>query len=80
MFAGEILRFEGMQETEAYCSRSNAPDAMIPSYNGGKFPLSTHLAQRVRAMIADPQSWSNLPLPVAEWLALQREKSAIPDF
>ncbi len=78
VFAGEILRFEGMQETEAYCSRSNAADPMIPSYNGGKFPLSTHLAQRVRAMIAEPKSWPNLPRPVAEWLALQQEKSAIP--
>ena len=27
---------------------------MIPSYDGGKFPLSTHLAARVRAMLADP--------------------------
>lgn len=78
VFAGEVLRFEGMQETEAYCARSNATDPMIPSYNGGKFPLSTHLAGRVRAMIADPRSWSNLPRPVAEWLALQQEKSAIP--
>jgi ATP-dependent Lhr-like helicase len=78
VFAGEILRFEGMQETEAYCSRSNATDPMIPSYNGGKFPLSTHLAQRVRAMIANPKSWASLPLPVAEWLTLQQEKSAIP--
>jgi ATP-dependent Lhr-like helicase len=29
-------------------------------------------------MIANPRSWSNLPRPVAEWLALQQEKSAIP--
>jgi ATP-dependent Lhr-like helicase len=78
VFAGEILRFEGMQETEAFCSRSNAADPMIPSYNGGKFPLSTHLAQRVRAMIADPHAWSGLPRPVADWLTLQQEKSAIP--
>jgi ATP-dependent Lhr-like helicase len=78
VFAGEILRFEGLQETEAYCSRSNATDPMIPSYAGGKFPLSTHLAQRVRAMIADPASWPKLPQPVAEWLALQQEKSLIP--
>jgi ATP-dependent Lhr-like helicase len=77
-FAGEVLRFEGLQETEAYCSRSNAADPMIPSYAGGRFPLSTHLARRVRAMIADPASWSRLPLPVAEWLALQRDKSRIP--
>jgi ATP-dependent Lhr-like helicase len=78
VFSGEILRFEGMRETEAFCSRSNATDPMIPSYAGGKFPLSTHLACRVRAMIADPRSWTKLPRPVAEWLALQREKSAIP--
>jgi ATP-dependent Lhr-like helicase len=78
VFSGEILRFEGMQETEAFCSRSSATDPMIPSYAGGKFPLSTHLARRVRAMIADPKSWKNLPLPVADWLSLQQEKSAIP--
>ena len=78
VFCGEILRFEALRETEAFCSRSNATDPMIPSYAGGKFPLSTHLACRVRAMIADPNSWTNLPLPVAEWLALQRDKSTIP--
>ena len=27
---------------------------IIPSYNSGKFPLSTHLAERVRALLADP--------------------------
>jgi ATP-dependent Lhr-like helicase len=51
---------------------------MIPSYDGGKFPLSTHLARRVRAMLADTAAWRNLPGPVAEWLALQAERSLIP--
>ena len=51
---------------------------MIPSYDGGKFPLSTHLAARVRAMLADPRAWRGLPLPVADWLSLQTERSAIP--
>ncbi|MGQ0672256.1 MAG: ligase-associated DNA damage response DEXH box helicase [Hyphomicrobium sp.] len=77
-FAGEVLRFEGLRETEAYVSRAASSDPMIPSYAGGRFPMSTHLARRVRAMLADRSAWSRLPLPVAEWLALQDEKSLIP--
>ena len=53
-FAGEVLRFEGLQDTEAFVTRTSDPDPMIPSYEGGKFPLSTHLAERVRAMLAEP--------------------------
>ncbi len=78
VFAGEVLRFEGLRETEAYVSRATASDPMVPSYMGGKFPLSTHLAARVRAMLADRSSWSRLPLPVAEWLTLQAEVSIVP--
>lgn len=78
VFAGEVLRFEGMEETEAYVTRAPGADAMIPSYAGGKFPLSTHLARRVRAMLADPKQWSGLPTPVAEWLTLQQRVSQLP--
>ncbi len=51
---------------------------MIPSYEGGKFPLSTHLAERVRAMLADRAAWRHLPGPVAEWLRLQAVHSFVP--
>jgi len=78
VLAGEILRFEGLRETEALVTRSNASEAMIPSYNGGKFPLSTHLAAKVRRMLADTSSWDRLPSPVAQWLDLQRRRSLIP--
>ncbi len=80
VFAGEVVRFEGMRETEAFVSRASARDPMIPSYAGGKFPLSTHLAARVRAMLADHERWRSLPEPVAEWLNLQRQHSAVPAF
>ena len=53
VLAGEVLRFEGLSETEAFVTRASAKDPIIPSYNSGKFPLSTHLAARVRAMLAD---------------------------
>ena len=52
VFSGEVLRFEGLREDAAYVTRSNDPEAEIPSYNGGKFPLSTFLAQRVREMVS----------------------------
>jgi ATP-dependent helicase Lhr and Lhr-like helicase len=78
VFGGEVLRLEGVREIEAYVSRAHAADPKIPSYPGGKFPLSTHLAQRVRAMLADETSWRRLPADVREWLALQRQHSVVP--
>ena len=77
-FAGQVLRFEGMVGNEALVTRTASPDPMVPSYDGGKFPLSTFLAERVRAMIADPNEWRRLPTEVAGWLSLQRLKSVIP--
>ncbi len=78
VLAGEVWRFEGMGETEAFVTRASARDPIIPSYNSGKFPLSTHLAERVRTMLADVGAWERLPAPVAEWLRLQQMHSAIP--
>jgi ATP-dependent Lhr-like helicase len=78
VFAGDVLRFEGLREDAAYVTRSNDKEAEIPSYNGGKFPLSTFLAQRVREMISAPERWGMLPRPVQEWLKIQEWRSIIP--
>lgn len=78
IFAGEVLRFEGIRETAAYVSRTHDPEAQVPSYMGGKFPLSTFLAKRVREMLADPAQWKALPQPVTEWLRIQELRSLIP--
>lgn len=78
VFGGEVLRFEGLDEFGALASRSSASDAAIPSYEGGKFPLSTYLAERVREMLADPKAWPALPAQVRDWLSVQRWKSVIP--
>jgi ATP-dependent Lhr-like helicase len=78
VFAGEVIRLEGIREMEVYVSRATASDPIIPSYPGGKFPLSTHLAARVRAMLGDARSWARLPVPVSEWLRLQQERSVVP--
>ncbi len=78
VFAGEVLRFEGMRETEVYVSRATDSDPMIPSYGGGRFPMSTHLAARVRLMLSDSSTWAALPDPVCHWLELQAQRSIIP--
>jgi len=78
LFAGEVLRFEGLQETEVLVSRAAGEDPMIPSWQGGKFPLSTYLADRVRHMLSDPAEWSRLPAPVSEWLEIQKWRSVLP--
>jgi ATP-dependent Lhr-like helicase len=78
LFAGEVLRFEGLDETGALATRSQAQEPMVPSYQGGKFPLSTYLAARVRTMLARPADWKELPPQVQGWLSLQRFRSAIP--
>jgi ATP-dependent Lhr-like helicase len=78
VFAGHVLRFEGIRDTAAYVSKSDAKEAHVPSYMGGKFPLSTFLAGRVRELLVDRKKWASLPLPVGEWLRIQELRSVLP--
>ncbi len=78
VFAGEILKYEALVEDEAYVSRSSATDPKVPAYEGGKFPLSTYLAARVRAILADNKAWRALPEQVREWLEIQQWRSLLP--
>ena len=77
-FAGEILRFEGIRDNAAFVTKTNDKEAQVPSYNGGKFPLSTFLAERVRQMVSKPETWHLLPEPVQDWLRIQEARSHIP--
>lgn len=78
IFSGKVLRFEGIRENEALASQAYSNDPKIPSYAGGKFPLSTYLADQVRSMLDDPNRWHRLPDQVRDWLAIQKEKSILP--
>jgi ATP-dependent helicase Lhr and Lhr-like helicase len=78
VFSGEILRFEALAQDEAYVSRTHAEDPKVPAYAGGKFPLSTYLAARVRALLAEPRAWAKLPAQVREWLGIQQRRSRVP--
>ena len=78
VFAGEILKYEALVEDEVYVSRTTATDPKVPAYEGGKFPLSTYLADGVRNLLAHPQEWRGLPDQVREWLEIQQWRSLLP--
>ncbi|RTL52556.1 MAG: ligase-associated DNA damage response DEXH box helicase [Bradyrhizobiaceae bacterium] len=78
VFGGEVVRYEALMEDEVYVSRANDADARVPSYMGGKFPLSTYLADRVRHLLADKRAWKALPEQVRDWLSIQARVSLVP--
>jgi len=80
VFGGEIVRYEALVEDQVYVSRANDKDAKVPSYMGGKFPLSTYLADRVRKLLDDGRGWSVLPEQVRHWLMSQRDFSRVPSM
>lgn len=78
LFSGKVLRFEGIRENECLASKTFDDSPKIPAYAGGKFPLSTYLAEQVRKMLVDPKQWKKLPNQVRDWLELQRKFSRLP--
>ncbi|MGB7335355.1 MAG: ligase-associated DNA damage response DEXH box helicase [Salaquimonas sp.] len=78
MFSGRILRFQGIHESTCYVNDADGSDPKVPAYMGGKFPLSTYLAQGVRDIISDPSRWNELPRQVSEWLRIQKYASVLP--
>lgn len=78
LFGGKVLRFEGIRENEALASQAFSMDPKIPAYAGGKFPLSTYLAEGVRGLLAERSEWHRLPDQVRDWLEIQHEVSVLP--
>jgi ATP-dependent helicase Lhr and Lhr-like helicase len=78
MFAGRLLRFEGIREMSVVCSLAKSGEPKVPVYGGGRLPLTTGLAERVRAILEDRSQQRDLPDDVQEWLRLQRWRSVLP--
>jgi len=67
-----------VRELVAQCSLATGGDPKIPAYGGGRLPLSTFLADRVRGILQDPARHPKLPGEVREWLNIQRWRSGLP--
>ncbi len=78
LFGGRLLRFLRIRETTVECAEGGAGEPMIPTYAGSKYPMTSGLSERVRAMLHDPASWHLYPDQVREWLELQAVRSELP--
>jgi len=78
MFAGRLLSFQRIRETTVEVTDGGTGPPMVPAYAGARQPLTTNLANRVRAMLHDPTTWTHYPDSVREWLSLQQERSELP--
>ena len=76
-FAGMDLEVEGVRDLELIV-RGAKKAGQIPSYNGARLPLTTHLAARVQAMLANRAGWGRFPDDVREWLEVQDWRSRLP--
>lgn len=78
LFAGRVVKFDQLHDATVLVSRTNSDKPKIPSYDGGKLPMSTHLSIRVRELLENGGNWEALPSLVGDWLRLQEERSALP--
>ena len=78
IFAGRLLSFHRMRENTVEVVDGGTGEPKVPAYMGGRMPMTTNLASRVRAMLHDPTAWAAFPEPVREWLAMQNLRSEMP--
>ena len=77
MFAGQVLEVTGFDGPDMFV-RMGKGDPRVPTYVGGRMPLSTNLARRVRGLFNSPERWGEMPPDVHEWLDYQQLRSSLP--
>jgi ATP-dependent helicase Lhr and Lhr-like helicase len=77
LIGGQIVRYEGLREMTVEVTRRADKKPKIATFSGTKFATSTQLSARILNMFAN-DSWPQLPDHTADWLALQRKISSLP--
>jgi ATP-dependent Lhr-like helicase len=77
-FAGLSLEVERIKDGDIIVHASSK-SARIVTYGGQRMSMSTHLANRVRQMLADRNDWRRFPDDVREWLEVQERRSTLPE-
>jgi ATP-dependent Lhr-like helicase len=78
LIGGQIVRFTGMREMTVEVSPDPKRAPKIATFMGTKFAASTQLSARILRMFRQ-DDWPELPAHTAEWLALQRQVSQLPE-
>lgn len=81
LFAGRCLEFLRIRDMTAIVRASTANKGKIPSWAGGRMPLSSSLAAEIRALLDEAArgQWLQPEMEgVRSLLALQQQRSALP--
>ncbi|MEX0316650.1 MAG: ligase-associated DNA damage response DEXH box helicase [Ruegeria sp.] len=78
LIGGQIVRYEGLREMVVEVTRRADKKPKIATFMGTKFATSTQLSARILDMFAQ-EDWPQLPRHTADWLALQRDVSRLPE-
>ena len=78
LIGGEIVRFDGLREMTVQVSRAPGRAPKVAVFSGTKFATSTQLSHRILRNF-QRTDWPDLPAHTAQWLALQRDLSRLPE-
>ncbi|MFC7705651.1 ligase-associated DNA damage response DEXH box helicase [Plastorhodobacter daqingensis] len=78
LIAGQVVRYEGLREMTVEVTPRPGRDPRVAVFNGTKFATSTLLTQRILQLFQQ-EDWPELPSHTADWLALQRRVSRLPE-
>ena len=81
VFAGRLLEFIRVQDMAAYVKKAEKNKGTVPSWQGGKMPLSTEMGQAVLQLLlaADQGDYSDPEIEAARpMLATQKRLSHLP--
>lgn len=78
LIGGQIVRYDSLREMTVQVTRDAAQKPKIATFMGTKFATSTQLSHRIIDMF-QRDSWPELPAHTADWLALQRRVSRLPE-
>ena len=78
LIGGQVVRYEGLREMVVEVTPDAARKPKVAVFSGTKFATSTQLSARILELLRKP-AWPELPSHTAEWLALQREVSKLPE-
>ncbi|MEX0370373.1 MAG: ligase-associated DNA damage response DEXH box helicase, partial [Tateyamaria sp.] len=78
LIGGQIVRYDSLREMTVQVTRDAGKKPKIATFLGTKFATSTQLSHRIIDMFQQ-ETWPALPPHTAEWLALQRQVSRLPE-
>ena len=78
LIGGQVVRYDSLREMTVQVTRDGGKKPKIATFLGTKFATSTQLSHRIIEMFQQAE-WPDLPPHTADWLALQREVSRLPE-